>query len=758
MNLFLPKSKFILVILLGILLFSVHVSAQNHPNLILTKGGIAKIKSQLGNMPKFDATLAATIREVDEEIAKGIIVPIPKDLAGGYSHEVHKRNFFILQKAGVLFQLTGEEKYATYVKEIFLAYAELMPTIDRHPATRSYARGKFFWQCLNDANWLVYSSQAYDCIYDWLDKPTRKKLNKELFRPMADFLSVETPQFFNRIHNHSTWGNAAVGMIGIVMNDDELIQRALYGLNLNDVNNKGNDNDGGAIQITGQNRAGFLAQIDLAFSPDGYYTEGPYYQRYAMYPFLIFAQALANSKPELKIFEYRDGVLIKAVYALLVQTNTAGEFFPINDSVKGMSILSRELVTAVSLAYYFGGNDQKLLPFIEMQDRVPLNDSGVEAAMALAKGNYKAGKRESIELRDGANGDEGALGILRSSVKSDEACLVMKYTKQGMGHGHFDKLSFLYYHNNDEVFQDYGSARWVNIEQKDGGGYLKENTTWAKQTIAHNTLVVNNKSQYLGITKEADKHHSNPFLFKVNDKKVQVMSAKEENAYPGVQMHRTMAMITDDALEYPLVLDIYRVTASDNNKYDLPFYFQGQVMSTNFTYETNNVLKPMGKNHGYQHLWTEAKGVPTNNQASQLSWFNGKNFYTLTSNVNKGDSLIFGRIGANDPNYNLRRDPVFILRRTNATSTIFASTYEVHGEYSPVTEIAKNSYSKVKSVNILKNDTDYSVIQVQFLQGNSWVFALANKEDGKNKEHKIEVNNVHFEWRGAYKLFFKTLL
>lgn len=39
-----------------------------------------------------------------------------------------------------------------------------------------------------------------------------------------------------------------------------------------------------------------------AYSPDGYYREGPYYQRYAMYPFLIFALAMDNVKPELKVF------------------------------------------------------------------------------------------------------------------------------------------------------------------------------------------------------------------------------------------------------------------------------------------------------------------------------------------------------------------------------------------------------------------------------------------------------------------------
>ena len=740
-----------LAIILTLIIFSCSSQAQDHPNLILTKEGVDKIKSQLGSMPKFDATLAATIAEVDVEITKGIIVPVPKDLAGGYSHEVHKKNFFILQKAGVLFQITSDEKYAVYVRDVFLEYAKLFPTLDRHPATRSYARGKFFWQCLNDANWLVYTSQAYDCIYDWLDKKTQEKLNKELFRPMADFLSVETPQFFNRIHNHSTWGNAAVGMIGLVMDDKELIQRALYGLEIKD-GAGATDNDGGTIQIEGQNDAGFMAQIDHSLSPSGYYTEGPYYQRYAMYPYLIFAQALANKKPDLKIFEYRDGVLIKAVYALLDQTNTKGEFYPVNDAVKGMSIRSRELINAVSLAYHFGGHDEYLLPFIEMQDRVPMNDAGMDAAVALTKGDYQFANRKSVELGDGANGDEGALGILRSSSKENEVSLVMKYTKQGMGHGHFDKLSFIYYHNAFEVFQDYGSARWVNIEQKDGGGYLKENKTWAKQTIAHNTLVVNNESQYLGNTKEADKHHSDPYLFDVDNENIQVMSAKENNAYPGVKMHRTMVLIKDATLEYPIVVDLYKISSEKNNNYDFPFYFQGQVMTTNFKYQNIPILEKMGEKFGYQHLWKEAEGKPLEKTA-QLSWFNGVNFYTLTTTAASDDELIFGRTGATDPNFNLRRDPVFIIRKNDLSSTLFASTFEVHGEYSPVTEIGTNSYSKVASIEVLRDDEKYSIVEISFISKNRWIFVMTNNKELLNNNHKINLGERTLEWTGGFSLF-----
>jgi len=109
-------------------------------------------------------------------------------------------------------------------------YAKMYPTLPIHPKPRSYARGKLFWQCLNDSNWLVFTSQAYDCIYDFLSEEERKTLETDLFRPFADHISKDNPQFFNRVHNHATWGNAAVGMIALAMDDDELLDRALNGV------------------------------------------------------------------------------------------------------------------------------------------------------------------------------------------------------------------------------------------------------------------------------------------------------------------------------------------------------------------------------------------------------------------------------------------------------------------------------------------------------------------------------------------------
>src|SRR3546814_1503639 len=70
-------------------------------------------------------------------------------------------------------------------------------------------------------------------------------------------------------------------------------------------------------------KAGFLRQLDLLFSPDGYYAEGPYYQRYALQPFVVFAAAIAANDPERKIFEYRDGIVLKAIRTARSEEHTS---------------------------------------------------------------------------------------------------------------------------------------------------------------------------------------------------------------------------------------------------------------------------------------------------------------------------------------------------------------------------------------------------------------------------------------------------
>ena len=720
--------------------------AQAHPKLILTRKGVKEIRSNMGNLPILDQTLAKMKLEVDAAIEQGMDVPVPKDYSGGYTHETHKLNYRLMQKAGILYQLLEDDVYAEYVHDMLREYATLYPTLSVHPKERSYARGKLFWQCLNDSNWLVYTSQAYDCIYDYLDKEERAHLEQDLFKPFADFISIGNPQFFNRIHNHSTWGNVAVGMIALVMDDDELLDRALYGIKNANLTKGLKDDDGGFIQEEGQ-EAGFYANLDEPFSPDGYYTEGPYYQRYAMYPFLIFAQALENVKPELKIFDYNDKVLVKSVYALLDLSDMDGDFFPINDGQKGMSYYNTSLVNAVDVAYYYGSRDPELLDVAQKQETVVLNDAGLAVARGLEKGAREPYDKKSIDLRDGSDGNQGGISVLRN----DDLELVFKYTAQGLSHGHYDKLSYSFYENGNELVQDYGLARFVNIEQKGGGNYLQENKTWAKQTVAHNTLVQDETSHFESKYEIGSKNHSEHYLFSVDNPNLQVVSAIEENAYPETKMHRTMAMIQMEDLEKPIVLDVLQVTSSATHQYDLPFYYLGQLMTVNVPYQSEPILEPLGKDFGYQHLYKEGSGEFTGDNL-KFSWMEQGRFYTLTSITNERDSLILGRIGASDPEFNLRRDPVLIHRKMDVANTMFISLLESNGTYSPVTELAVNATSGIERLTKLYEKNGYWAVEIQTVSGSKYAFVFSSKNKEHNQNHSIQIKGQQMQWTGPFAL------
>lgn len=719
---------------------------QQHPKLILTAQGVKDIRAQLGNIPIFDKSLQAVKEEIDAEIELGIEVPIPKDYSGGYTHVRHKRNWFVLQKAGLLYQILDDEKYAKYVKDMLMEYEALYKTLPLHPKTRSYARGKLFWQCLNDSNWLVYVSQAYDCIYDYLTEEERNKLETNLFKPFANHISIDSPQFYQRVHNHSTWGNAAVGMIGLVMNDEELIDRALYGIKDLKLDTNEKDDDGGYLNKDG--KAGFLANIEEPFSPDGYYNEGPYYQRYAMYPFLIFAEGLQNVKPELKIFEYKEGVLLKSINALLNLSDADGDFFPLNDGQKGMSYYNSALVTAVDISYHYGGQDAGLLSIAKEQDQVLLDDSGLAVALGIKNGSEEPFRKESINLSDGPEGKQGGVGILRN----EDMELVFKYASQGSSHGHYDKLSYSLYENGEEILQDYGLARFVNIEQKGGGNYLMENKTWAKQTIAHNTVTQNETSHYNGKYEIGSQNHPDLHYFSTDNDNVQVISAKVNNTYIGTDMLRTMAVIKDEDFEKPYILDVMKVSSISANQYDFPFYYFGQVLETNFDYSTPQTLKPLGTKNGYQHLFVEGS-AKANNDNSKFSWLNNNKFYTLTTVTSDKDELLFARIGANDPDFNLRRDPSLLLRRKDSKNTTFVSVIEAHGSYSPVSESALNSNSNIKELKVILDTKDYTAIAITTISGKEKLFITSNVNASLEATHNLKINDKDYQFTGSY--YFK---
>ncbi|MBN6149391.1 alginate lyase family protein [Xanthomonas sp. AmX2] len=678
--------------------------------------------------PLFAREQERAVASVRAAMRAGIDVPVPKDPGGGASHEQHKRNYQAIQAAGALYRLTGERAYADYARDLLLAYAKLYPTLGAHPAGRGQVPGRLFWQSLNDSVWLVYAAQGYDAIRDSLSPTERQTIDEQVFRRMARFLCDESPDNFDKIHNHATWAVAAVGMTGYVLRDQTLVDKALRGSKQDD-------------------SAGFLKQIDQLFSPDGYYAEGPYYQRYALAPFVLFANAIERNQPQQKIFQRRDGVLLKAVDTL-VQSSYAGYFFPINDAILDKGLDTEELVAGLGIAYA-QSHDARLLSIAQRQQRVLLTPEGLGIATALAQDKARPFAFRSALLRDGADGDHGALAILRDGGE-DGQTLVMKNTSQGMGHGHFDKLNWLFYDNGQRVVTDYGAARFLNVEAKSGGIYLPENNSWAKTTVAHNTLVVDERSHFDGDWRVGEKYAPTPLLF-AHDDATQIVSARMDHAYEGVAFTRTQALLKHPDLALPIVIDLVRVDGARPARYDLPLHFNGHIMQVGFKAQRELAQRPvLGKANGYQHLWVDATSDASTAPRS-LSWLLDGRFYSYRFGSSAPSRAILAESGANDPDFNLRREPLLLQRVDGAADVTFFGVLEPHGEYNGTAEYVHGADSRIRAIERVRGD-DAELIVLTLATGRTLALAVAD-DAADGREHSVQAHGQRYAWRGGYARF-----
>ncbi len=713
------------VLLLAEVILWASGAAQPRPHLVITRDDARLMRESAGVYAAFDRSLAEARATVEAAIGRPLIVPRPAD-AGGPTHERHKMNYAEMRLAGVLFSVTGEDRYARFVRDMLLLYARMYPQLGTHPmAVSASSSGRLFWQTLNETVWLVHAAQAYDCVYDWISPADRKVIEEGILLPMVRFLTVEHRDDLDRIHNHGTWMAAAVGMLGYALRDTDMVDKALYGSRKD-------------------RRGGFFRQLDLLFSPDGAYAEGPYYARYALMPFFLFALAIEHNQPELRIFSYRDSILEKALFATLQLTNTNGEFFPYNDALKGMSYRGDELVLAVDAVYRRYGGNAGLLAVAAKQKGVFLGADGLAVARALAAGQFPTEfPYRSLELRDGPDGDRGAIGILRSDEGST---LLMKYGSQGMGHGHFDRLTFLFYDQGREVVQDYGAARWINVEPKFGGRYLPENESWAKQTIAHNTVTVDGHSHFGGDTGEGEKHPGRRRLFTTSDPMFQVMGADAVDVAPGVELQRTMAIVRDPRLPHPVVLDLVRTRSALQHRYDLPLYYQGQMISTSVRYTPfDRAQTALGSRNGYQHLWLEAEGK--GGGGVQCTWLTGGRYYTVTASADSHSSVLFTRIGAGDPDFNLRSEPGIVFRRSGS-SVAFASVIEPHGYVNPVDEISSDARPAIQSVSVIAIGEEGTVVEILGKGPLRWIFKVSCGPPSESAIHRIETAGHAYSWTG----------
>lgn len=712
--------------------------------ILLTEAEVELLRKEVGKPSLMGKSIEANRKELEAFMRLPLDVPGHGE-AGGYEHNRHKQNYTYMNLAGRLFLITQEEKYAQFVKDLLAIYAEKYLTFDFHVQKNTNPTGRLFHQILNEHCWLMFTSLAYSCVASVMTEEERTAVVERIFEPMLDMFTVKYAHDFDRIHNHGIWAVAAVGICGLAIGKPEYLEMSVYGQDHDDT-------------------GGFLAQISQLFAPSGYYMEGPYYHRYAIRPTCVFAEVVHRHMPEVDIYNYKDKVIGNTVQAMLATAYPNGEFPALNDASRTMSITDMGVQVAVSVYSKHYGLDDNILGMAKIQNAVWMHPCGLELSQAYDKA---IADREigmpfwpSVELNEGPTGNNGAQGFIRMQDKTgDVSQLVMNYGQHGMGHGNFDTLGITFFNRGQEVLREYGFCRWVNVEPKFGGRYLDENKSYARQTIAHNAVTIDEQCQNGFDVDRADSVHGLPHFFKVEGTEINGMSAFANDHYPNTDMQRSVFMLNLDELEAPLLLDLYRIEGEGEHQYDYSHQYDGQIVRTNFDYQSFGELNTLGDDFGYQHLWKVASGKVQD--TALVSWLQNNTYYTwlgtsssakaIVDENTRDNEVIFTRTGANDPSFNLRSEPAFILR-SKGESTLFASVLETHGYFNEEFEQSVNARGQVKDIRVVGYNAVGSIVEITTEK--SLVTVMISNVLGADDQtpHQVELNGKTYSWNGFYSL------
>lgn len=242
----------------------------------------------------------------------------------------------------------------------------------------------------------------------------------------------------------------------------------------------------------------------------------------------------------------------------------------------------------------------------------------------------------------------------------ETTCVNLTYGPYGGGHGHPDKLSLVLYANGQHLVPDFGSCGYDSPEKG----------TWTAQTISHNTVTVDQISQYPGVESQAswpcdsaakqargflECFHGDPLL--------KAVQAWDESTYPGVKQRRTLALMGG------VVFDFFQLTSAQKHTYDYTLHIAPPLKDAGLT--LSPLADPLGARLGYQHLH-EARGSEPTDKPLQTTWSDGVNGLRVTAAPVAGTRLLVAR-GLTTALDKLM--PVQILRR-EGNSTVFAAVLE----------------------------------------------------------------------------------
>ena len=448
---------------------------------------------------------------VDKEVFKGDPSDPSRDYDGCAIAGVHQELARDVRDLGLVYQVTRDGRYARKAREILLAYASAYPGYPLH-TVRGEAKiggGKAGSQSLDESVWLIPICQGADLIWDTLSEDDRRAIVDKVLIPAVR--EVILPHKLG-IHNIQCWKNSAVGLVGLLLGDNELVREAID-----------------------DPERGYRVQMSKGVTVDGQWWEGAWgYHFYTMWALWPLTEAARNCGIDLYVPEFRR--MFDAPLKFAMPNMRLPAF---SDSGEADLVSSRGIY---ELGY---------ARFREPAYLTLLSRGGRTSDYALLFGECDLPKAPG-GTRASADFPASGYAILTRGEGENATWLCLKYGPYGGGHGHPDKLSFVLYARGHVIAVDPGTALYG----------LPVQAGWFRTSIAHNTLVVDEESQKAVDGKRIAFGTENGVDYAVADAGA---------IYEGVRFVRTAALLNPD-----LVVIIDQVASEKPSLLDVAYHQRGE--------------------------------------------------------------------------------------------------------------------------------------------------------------------------------------
>jgi len=457
---------------------------------------------------------------VDNEVIQSDPTKPERDYDGVVIMGVHSRFANLVRDLGVVYQVTGDRRYAEKAKAILLAYADRYLSYPLHDirGKPSVGGGRVGPQTLDESTWLIPMAQGADLIWETLTDAERETLARKLFLPAAK--EVILPHKMG-VHNIQCWKNSAAGLVGFLLGDKQLIWEAIE-----------------------NPERGYWTQMRKGVSEDGVWWEGAWgYHFYTLSALWHLTEAARNCGIDLYGDELKR--MFDAPFKFMMPNWRLPAF---NDSTEVA------LLTEIGFARF--GITQPIYELAYARYREPLYAALLSRGerrsdFALWFGVGELPQPQPIRWRS-ANYPASGYAILARGEGEQATWLCLKYGPHGGGHGHPDKLNFVLYARGQVLALDPGITRYG----------VPLHSGWYKTTLAHNTLVVDETNQ---------KPAEGKCLSFGTEGGVDFVVADAGDIYDGVRFRRAIALLNENAI---VVID--NVRCDKERLLDVALHLRGQ--------------------------------------------------------------------------------------------------------------------------------------------------------------------------------------